>query len=184
MQRHALRLIEEQGYEATTVEQIAAAAEVSPSTFFRYFPTKEDAVMYDALDPCFFRAFAGQPAGMTTLQALAGAMKTVIRDMPADEIDNQRARARLALRVPALRTKMLEQLLETTRPFQEAVARRAGRKPDDMAVRVFVGAVLGASLLTMLADPAWADGDVYGQFEAVLGQLESRLGELGAGLPL
>ncbi|HUZ01282.1 MAG TPA: TetR family transcriptional regulator, partial [Thermomicrobiaceae bacterium] len=51
IQRHALRLFREQGYDATTVEQIAEAAEVSPSTFFRYFPTKEDVVLYDALDP-------------------------------------------------------------------------------------------------------------------------------------
>jgi transcriptional regulator GlxA family with amidase domain len=40
IREHALRLFREQGYEATTVEQIAEAAEVSHSTFFRYFPTK------------------------------------------------------------------------------------------------------------------------------------------------
>src|SRR6266516_841718 len=47
---HAMRLIREQGYDATTVEQIAEAAEVSPSTFFRYFPTKEDVVLQDDMD--------------------------------------------------------------------------------------------------------------------------------------
>ena len=40
IQRTALRLFEKQGYEGTTIEQIAAAAEISPSTFFNYFPTK------------------------------------------------------------------------------------------------------------------------------------------------
>src|SRR5690606_7272503 len=44
-------LIKEQGYDGTTVEQIAERAEVSPSTVFRYFPTKEDIVLTDEYDP-------------------------------------------------------------------------------------------------------------------------------------
>ena len=48
IQEHAMRLFAQQGYDATTVEQIAAAAEISPSTFFRYFKTKEDVVIQAA----------------------------------------------------------------------------------------------------------------------------------------
>ena len=47
----ALGLFHEQGYEATTVEQITAAAGVSHMTFFRYFPTKEDVALADNYDP-------------------------------------------------------------------------------------------------------------------------------------
>ena len=61
IQQHALRLFREQGYDATTVEQIAEAAEVSPSTFFRYFPTKEDVVLYDDLDPVSSRRLRRSP---------------------------------------------------------------------------------------------------------------------------
>ena len=50
VQREALRLFAEQGYEDTTVEQIADAADISTTTFYRYFPTKEDVVLDDDYD--------------------------------------------------------------------------------------------------------------------------------------
>jgi AcrR family transcriptional regulator len=77
LQEHALRLFREQGYEATTVDEIADAAEVSPSTFFRYFPTKEDVVLYDALDPLLLEAFEAQPADLSPVGALRATMREV-----------------------------------------------------------------------------------------------------------
>src|ERR687886_66340 len=74
IQQQALRLFREQGYEATTIEQIAEAAEFSPSTFFRYFPTKEDVVMYDDIDPLLVAAFDAQPGELSPIQALRGAV--------------------------------------------------------------------------------------------------------------
>ena len=71
IQEHALRLFREQGYDATTVEQIAEAAEVSPSTFFRYFPTKEDVVAYDAWDPLVLEAWRSQPPELGADRAIA-----------------------------------------------------------------------------------------------------------------
>ena len=56
VQREALRLFAAQGYEDTTVEQIADAADISTSTFYRYFPTKEDVVLHDDYDPAAFTA--------------------------------------------------------------------------------------------------------------------------------
>src|SRR5579884_1838391 len=70
IQHHALRLFQQQGYDTTTVEQIAEAAEISPSTFFRYFPNKEDVVLYDDFDPLIFAAFEAQPADLSPLEAM------------------------------------------------------------------------------------------------------------------
>jgi AcrR family transcriptional regulator len=63
IREHALRLFREQGYGATTVEQIAEAAEVSPATFYRYFPTKEDVVLQDDMDVLALEALEQQQSG-------------------------------------------------------------------------------------------------------------------------
>src|SRR5260370_524972 len=61
IQREALRLFAAQGYAETTIEQIAAAAESSPSTFFNYFPTKQDAVLFHRYDPMIFSMMSSIP---------------------------------------------------------------------------------------------------------------------------
>ncbi len=61
IQAEALRLFQAQGYEQTTVEQIADAAETSTTTFYRYFPTKEDVVLDDDYDPIVEATIASQP---------------------------------------------------------------------------------------------------------------------------
>src|SRR5215475_6141459 len=63
IQAEAIRLFAEKGYENTTVEDIAYAAAISPRTFFRYFPTKEDVVIWDEYDPVLEDLVAERPAG-------------------------------------------------------------------------------------------------------------------------
>src|SRR6201985_3537441 len=75
LREEALRLFREQGYYATTVEQIAAAAEVSPSTFFRYFPTKEDVVLQDDMEPLLIEALEQQPVEMGIVAAVRAALR-------------------------------------------------------------------------------------------------------------
>lgn len=71
IQERALRLFREQGYEGTSIEEIADAAEVSLSTVFRYFPTKPDLVIYDDLDERMIAAFRAQPAELNAVQGAA-----------------------------------------------------------------------------------------------------------------
>src|SRR5271166_5573302 len=85
IREHALRLFREQTYQGTTVEQIAAAAEVSPSTFFRYFPTKEDVVLRDDFDYRVLEAFERQPLSSTPLAALRAAIREAVTTLTPAE---------------------------------------------------------------------------------------------------
>jgi AcrR family transcriptional regulator len=151
LQDIALRLFREQGYAETTVEQIAEAAEVSPSTFFRYFPTKEDVVLYDALDPLLIEAFRAQPANLSPLQAMRATMREVY-GTGAPEIAAQEERATLLLAVPELRMRMLNEFVQTIDAFSVVVGERVGRPPGDFAVRTLVGAVIGVGIAVWLAE--------------------------------
>ncbi len=176
IQEAALRLFRAQGYEGTTVEQIAAAADVSPSTYFRYFPTKEDVVIHDALDPLLFASFAEQPAELSPIQALRASMAAVFGALTPEELAFEYERQELVLGVPELRARMLDDLANTFRGFAEALGARVGRSPDDLEVRAFAGAVLGAGIAVWLtAPPGEKVADFIGQFDAAMAYLDISL---------
>jgi len=146
IREHAFRLFRAQGYDATTVEQIADAAEVSPSTFFRYFPTKEDVVLQDDLDLLWLEAIREQPPEVGPIAALRAGVHTAFARMGEAEWAQLRETSELALAVPAVRGRMLEELARTTQALAEAVAERTGRDPGDFAVRTLAGAIVGIAM--------------------------------------
>src|SRR5271170_6091311 len=103
LREHALRLFREQGYQATTVEQIAAAAEVSPSTFFRYFPAKEDVVLQDDMDTRLMAAFDQQPPGLGPIAAVRAAVRQMLDSYTGVDLDLLRESTRLSMTVPEIR---------------------------------------------------------------------------------
>jgi AcrR family transcriptional regulator len=173
IQEHALRLFAEQGYEATTVEQIADAAEVSPSTFFRYFPTKEDVVMYDALDPLLLAAWESQPAELSPIGALRATMRQVFGAAPADVLARQDERALLIFAVPELRMRMLDELVRSMHLLIEIAAKRATRAPDDVAVQALAGAVIGVGIAAWVSGGGLRASDFLERMDAGLAELES-----------
>ncbi len=175
IQEHALRLFREQGYTRTTVEQIAEAAEVSPSTFFRYFPTKEDVVLYDALDPLLIDAFRRQPADLSPIQAMRAGLHEVWGSLTPQQVDEQRERGLLAYTVPELQSAWMADLMRTARVMASMLAERVGRDPDDIQVQAYAGAVMGAmiaGMIPMLTDPSY---DFIRSIDAALDFLEGGL---------
>jgi len=175
IQEHALRLFHEQGYAATTIEQIAEAAEVSPSTFFRYFPTKEDVVMHDSLDPVMIKALEEQPAELSPIQALRATMREVYAGLSAEEMALVREREDLIRSVPELRARMLDDLAKTIDMVAEATAKRVRRPVGDLGVRVFAGAFVGAVIAVWLQMVDRPVADTIEHFDAALAQLEAGL---------
>lgn len=136
IQRHGLRLIGEQGYDSTTCEQIAAAADVSPATFFRYFPKKEDVVLGDVYDLLIANAVRGRPARESPLTAVRRALSQVLGALPAGEMESVRRRTALILSVPALRARSHEQQEELVRHLSAVFSERGEGKVTDLEVQI------------------------------------------------
>ena len=177
IQRHALRLFREQGYSATTVDQIAAAAEISPSTFFRYFPTKEETVLYDPLDPLLIELAVNQPPELSPTGALRATLRLAADHLDPEEWARERERQLLVLREPELRSAMMDLFGSGIDVIATLAARRTGRAPDDTEVRNWAGAVVGVILAVFLT-PGQIEADDY------LEAIDAAIGHLEDGLPL
>ncbi|MFE5891303.1 TetR/AcrR family transcriptional regulator [Streptomyces sp. NPDC002285] len=136
-------LIKEQGYDATTIEQIAERAEVSPSTVFRYFPTKEDIVLTDEYDPILLDELRRRPADEPWMESLRHVMRLAIAAATQEDPEAVRLRSHLLVQVPAVRSRMLESMSVTGRMLAEAVAERTGLPQDSLEARVYTMSLMG-----------------------------------------
>jgi MFS transporter, DHA2 family, multidrug resistance protein len=175
IQSNALQLFREQGYDATTIEQIIDAAEVSETTFFRYFPTKEDLVLQDDYDPVIIGAYQKQPPELAPVPAMRAAFAAVFAGMTAEQRAEQRDRVALILAVPRLRAAMLNQFSRLMQFLADAMAERAGLRPDDLRVRTVAGAVVGATMAVLAAINDDPGADLPEVLDAALMHLEAGL---------
>ncbi|NLU66673.1 TetR family transcriptional regulator [Streptomyces sp. HNM0574] len=173
----AFRLFTEHGYEATSVDRIAEEAEVSPSTVFRYFPTKEDMVLLDDYDELLAGALLARPAAEPPVTALRHALLDVVAQALREDHEEAELRIRLAVEVPAVRARMTESTCVAGATLAHALAERTGRTPDDLTLRVLTGAVTGALTQAMFH---WA---AHPEQAPLLTTLERALTTLEAALP-
>jgi AcrR family transcriptional regulator len=170
-------LIREQGYDATTVEQIAERAEVSPSTVFRYFPTKEDIVLTDEYDALIVEELRARPADEPWTESMRHVMHKALEASAGEDPEVVRLRTHLTVQVPAVRSRMFESMSETGRLLRGALAERHGLDPDALEVRVYAMSLIGG---LMEVSMYWAENDFRGDLHDLM---DRALTVLDQGLP-
>jgi len=157
IQETAIRLFSERGYETTSVEQIAEAAEVSPSTVFRYFPTKPDLVTYDDFDEDIVELFRSQPSDLSAVAAIRRALREALTEALREDALFQRERERLIRTVPELRAATVDEFATAINRLAGMIAERTGREAADVEVLGLAGAVTGVIIAAWFAGGDWTE---------------------------
>ncbi|OFJ51344.1 TetR/AcrR family transcriptional regulator [Mycolicibacterium grossiae] len=172
----AVELCLRQGYENTTVEQIAAAAEISTRTFSRYFATK-DAVFLAVLDDLVgeivaeLEARPDEEGPMEALRAAHVAVLTRVSDGPLAGLNANRIA--LILRIVNSSEHLRQAAIDYRSPAAlEALARKMGVSPDDQELDLGI-ALFSTTIVRACQDLAGTGDDVAPH--VVLDRLEGAL---------
>ena len=143
--REAMRLFAERGFDATTIADIAAAADISPRTFFAYFASKEEAV-FAKFEPAyenFDRALSERPPGTTALDALRTWIAQAAKQFSGD-VEYERLQARLRRESPAVAACDLQHTRRFEQRLAEAVGEDLGEPADALRPRLVAAAAVAA----------------------------------------
>ena len=170
----ALRLFDERGFDDVTVEDIVRAAEVSPRTFYRYFPSKEDVLFgpdHERIEE-FASVLRARPADEPILESLRTALVQSNENDHHAAADRQR-RSRILRTSPSLRMRMNERRAAWESVAIPIVADRLGTDPDDdLTPRLMVACAISA--IRVAAD-VWVAGGSRGELAPLVDAALARL---------
>jgi AcrR family transcriptional regulator len=156
IQTEALRLFSENGYAETTVEEIADASAISPRTFFRYFPSKEDVVMWDEYDPLALELLEARPDDEPLAESFRAVIRESLGGLLRNDPERLLSRIRLAVTVPELRARFLDEQTQGIDQIARFLATKRGIRVDNLALHVVGSALLAA---VSVALDRWQEDD-------------------------
>jgi TetR/AcrR family transcriptional regulator, regulator of mycofactocin system len=176
--RAALELFSRQGYDETTVDEIAAAVGVSRRTFFRYYDSKRDVVWgeFDAELVRLHHELYRAPADQSMMDVLRRAVMATNR-FGAGELDELRIRIGLIGSVPTLVAHSAVRYAEWCQVVAGFVAGRTGGRPDDLGPQTVARAALGAATAAFTVWAADGDGDLPSEVDRAFRLLASGFDE-------
>ncbi|TDW19509.1 TetR/AcrR family transcriptional regulator [Kribbella kalugense] len=151
IQRQALRLFADQGYDATTVNEVADAAGVSAMTVYRNFPTKEDLVLYDDFNQQAATSIAELPSTGSLADRIGRAVLATLEQANTDLL---LVRLQLMITTPALQARHLDSQFRLQDAFVTAIC--ADDPTLEYAASAAASAVLGVTHIALLR---WAADD-------------------------
>jgi mycofactocin system transcriptional regulator len=189
LQAIAVRLFAEQGFEATTIEQVTAEAGVSERTFFRYFITKASVLWseFETEVETIRAALAVVPDDVPMMDAIRGAV-VAANHYRAEDVPQMRQRMSLIATEPALSFGAAEHYAEWEQAVSEFAARRLGQPAESLYCLAIGRAVLAVCRAAYDRWSARADDDLPRYLDAALTALSSGfssavLGELATVFP-
>lgn len=147
----AFRLFADQGYEQTTVAQIARAADVATKTFFNYFPSKEDVLFAETGrgNALPLELIAGRRPGETVAELLTRVYDEMLADYLTENVGRDpalmRTYVRLVMTTPALLGKTLQLSLELQREMADALVKAYPDQLDPVSAAAVIGGFAGAA---------------------------------------
>jgi TetR/AcrR family transcriptional regulator, regulator of mycofactocin system len=170
----ALRLFTENGFESTTIDQIATEAGVSERTFFRYFSSKSSVLWtdFDTEVEAIREALAAVPGDVPMMKAIRAAVVSA-NHYQASDVPELRARMNLIGSVPALSSSAAEHYDAWERAVSEFAARRLGQAADSLYPLAIGRAVLATCRAAYDRWSARGDADLPGYLDAALTALEA-----------
>jgi AcrR family transcriptional regulator len=144
LRQAALELFQERGFEATTIADITAAADVAPRTFFSYFQTKEDVVLDEGLQRFdqLRQILRQRPHGEPLLATFRRVALQIAADMQTQS-EQQGALARIVASTPAIQARIRERMGQWEEQLAAMIAEERNAPPDDLDSHVVAAALIG-----------------------------------------